>query len=174
MRSRIRQNPGGLAATFDDGVGSLRSGGTEPAAGGPVHAVRLTIPAKPEYIILGRLALAGVVGLHEAPLSEEVVGDLKLALTEACTNSVRHAYGGAEGAVSIVYELHRDRLVVEVADEGPGFVRDGPRPAEDELSEGGLGIAIIEALTDGLEITRGDRGGSRLRFVKRLGECTGR
>ncbi len=167
MRSRIRQNPGGLAASF-----SGNRAGFE--ASGRLHVVRLTIPAKPEYIILGRLALTGLAGLHASPLPEEVLGDLKLALTEACTNSVRHAYDGAEGAVSIVYELHPDRLVVEVADEGPGFVPDGREAADDELSEGGLGIAIIEALTDELEIARGDRGGSRLRFVKRLDECTGR
>jgi len=165
MRSRIRQNPGGLAA-FSGNEAGVQSGTAEP---GSVHVVRLTIPAKPEYIILGRLALTGIAGLHHAPLSEEVLGDLKLALTEACTNSVRHAYDGSDGAVSIAYELYRDRLVVEVADEGPGFVPDGRQADDDELSEGGLGIAIIEALTDELEITRGDRGGSRLRFVKRLG-----
>jgi len=141
-------------------------------ANGHPQPIRLTIPARAEYIILGRLALAGVAGLRAEPLSEEVLGDLKLALTEACTNSVRHAYEGGEGAVSIVYELHSDRLVVEVADDGLGFDRDRGRAAADEdeaeLIEGGLGIAIIEALTDELEITRADGGGSRLRFVKRL------
>jgi len=135
----------------------------------PVSIV-LTIPAKAEYITLGRLALTGIAGLRREPLSDEALGDLKLALTEACTNSVRHAYAGAAGAVSIAYELHDDRLVVEVADEGPGFEpAAGAQPGgEHELSEGGLGIAIIEALTDELEITRGADGGSRLRFVKRL------
>ena len=88
---------------------------------GSVQAIRLTIPAKPEYITLGRLALTGIARLRAEPLSEEVLGDLKLALTEACTNSVRHAYGGGDGSVEIVYELHRDRLVVEVVDEGEGF-----------------------------------------------------
>jgi len=139
---------------------------------GHPHAIRLTIPAKAEYITLGRLALTGVAGLRPEPLSDEVLGDLKLALTEACTNSVRHAYEGGEGAVSISYELHPDRLVVEVADDGLGFDREAGSAAhgEDdaELIEGGLGIAIIEALTDELEITRGRGGGSRLRFVKRL------
>ena len=48
-------------------------------------------------------------------MSEEVLGDLKLALTEACSNSVRHTYGGGEGLVEIVYELCPDRLIVEVA-----------------------------------------------------------
>ena len=147
----------------------MESGSIGPAGDGLLHAVRLTIPAKAEYITLGRLALIGLAGLHARPLSEEVLGDLKLALTEACTNSVRHAYDGAGGAVSIAFALHPDRVVVEVADDGFGFDRGGDEPPEDgELSEGGLGIAIIEALTDELEIARGEHGGSRLRFVKLL------
>ena len=138
---------------------------------GHVQSVRLTIPAKPEYITLGRLALTGIARLRARPLPQEVLGDLKLALTEACTNSVRHAYGDREGMVEILYELHEDRLVVEVSDHGNGF--EPPRePARvldaDELSEGGLGIAIIQALSDEFEIAESAQGGSRLRFVKRL------
>ena len=144
---------------------------SSPNGDGAVHAIRLTIPAKAEYITLGRLALTGIARLRAEPLSAEVLGDLKLALTEACTNSVRHAYADSDGLVEIVYELHSDRLVVEVSDHGEGFARP-PGPAEpgdgDELSEGGLGIAIIEALADELEIGKGAAGGSRLRFVKRL------
>jgi serine/threonine-protein kinase RsbW len=139
---------------------------------GDAHAIRLTIPAKPEYITLGRLALTGLARLRPEPLSPEVLGDLKLALTEACTNSVRHAYANGEGLVEIVYELHPDRLVVEVADEGEGFVPPlgvSTPPSEDDLSEGGLGIAIIQALSDEFEIgERRQGGGSRLRFVKLL------
>ena len=138
---------------------------------GHVQAIRLTIPAKPEYITLGRLALTGIARVRAEPLRQEVLGDLKLALTEACTNSVRHAYGDADGTVEIVYELHPDKLVVEVADEGEGFQPPTGRGApsvDDELSEGGLGIAIIEALADEFEIRERAQGGSSLRFVKRL------
>jgi serine/threonine-protein kinase RsbW len=130
-------------------------------------AVRLCIPAKPEYISLGRLALTGLSRLRTLP--DDVLADLKLALTEACTNSVRHAYDGGEGVVEILYELHPDRLVVEVTDSGEGFEHDGAAPDDaDDLVEGGLGIAIIQALADELEIGRPNGGGSRLRFVKRL------
>lgn len=136
---------------------------------GRAPAIRLTIPAKPEYITLGRLALTGISRLRDGGFSPEVLGDLKLALTEACTNSVRHAYGEETGSVEIVYELHPDRLVVVVADKGGGFTPPGRRLDEDELTEeGGLGIAIIEALSDEFEITQRDAGGSHLRFVKRL------
>ena len=128
--------------------------------------VRLTIPAKAEYVLLGRLALSGVTRMR--PLDEETINDLKLAVTEACTNSVRHAYRENGGIVDIVYELHDDRLVVEVSDDGAGF--DPNRLVEaGELTEGGLGIAIIRAVVDEFEVgERQDGRGSRLRFVKFL------
>jgi serine/threonine-protein kinase RsbW len=138
---------------------------------GHVHEIRLTIPAKPEYITLGRLALTGIARLRPEPLRQEVLGDLKLALTEACTNSVRHAYAGGEGLVEILYELHDDKLVIEVVDEGEGFeppAEPSTALVDEELSEGGLGIAIIEALADEFEIRERPQGGSFLRFVKHL------
>jgi serine/threonine-protein kinase RsbW len=131
--------------------------------------VRLTIPARAEYITLCRLALTGIARVRD--FSDEVLADLKLALTEAASNSVRHAYSGDDpvGVIEISYELRPDRLVIEVSDEGGGFdpaEADGP---PDELSEGGLGIAIIRAIADELEIGKQPGGkGSRLRFEKAL------
>jgi serine/threonine-protein kinase RsbW len=131
--------------------------------------VRLTIPARAEYITLGRLALSAIAGVR--PFSDETLHDLKLALTEACTNSVKHAYEDGTGSVDIVYELHGDRLAIEVGDSGSGFEpRQGSENGVDRLEEGGLGIAIIRALTDEVEIAEREGGGSRLRFVKLLGD----
>ena len=129
--------------------------------------VALSIPAKAEYIVLTRLALAGLARVRE--LGPEVVADLKLALTEACSNSIRHAYEeGRTGAVEIRYELNADNVTVEVADEGGGFDVGAAGETEREPDEGGLGIAIIRALTDELAIESNGQG-SRLRFIKYLG-----
>ena len=133
------------------------------------RVVRLTIPAKAEYITLSRLALAGLSRVRA--FSDETLADLKLALTEACSNSVRHAYGDGEGHVDISFDLRDDRLIVEVVDDGTGFQPDvaGVDGAEEELTEGGLGIAIIRSIADEVEIGGGRDGrGSRLRFVKLL------
>ena len=118
---------------------------TDPYSSG---VVALRIPAKPEYIALARLALSGLAQVR--PVEPETLADLKLALTEACSNSVRHAYHeGRDGTVDVRYELNGSELAVEVVDEG------------------GLGLAIIRALTDELAIDSHERG-SRLRFAKKL------
>ncbi|HEY8107261.1 MAG TPA: ATP-binding protein [Gaiellaceae bacterium] len=133
-----------------------------------MRSVRLSVPARAEYIALARLALSGLADI--GGLSEEQLADLKLALTEAVSNSVRHAYAGGAGLVSIAYELTGDALAVEVVDDGKGFDPERPAPLEgEELTEGGLGIAIIRTIVDEFELQSqpGVRG-SRLRFVKRL------
>ena len=109
--------------------------------------VQLTIPARAEYITLCRLAL-----------------------TEATSNSVRHAYvDDGDGVVEISYELLADRLVIEVTDEGAGFDPAETEGPPEDLSEGGLGIAIIRAIADEVEIkTRPGGKGSQLRFEKAL------
>jgi serine/threonine-protein kinase RsbW len=133
------------------------------------RAVRLRIPAKAEYITLCRLALTGLGRVRE--IGEDTMAELRLALTEAVSNSIRHAYGpNGVGHVEITYELQLGRLGIEVVDDGEGFDPD-ETPAFDgeELSEGGLGIAIIRTIADdfAIESKPGERG-SRLRFAKHL------
>jgi serine/threonine-protein kinase RsbW len=139
----------------------------DSTSNGDAHHIHLRIPARAEYITLGRLALTGLSRLHE--LSEETLADLKLALTEACSNSVRHAYrDGRTGVVDIDYDLRPDRLVIEVTDDGTGFDYVEADGEDSELTEGGLGLAIIKSISDEFELVDRDEGGSRLRFVKKL------
>jgi serine/threonine-protein kinase RsbW len=133
-----------------------------------MRTVRLRVPARAEYVALARLALSGLADIVALP--EELLADLKLALTEAVSNSVRHAYADGSGSVSVSYELSRDALAVEVVDDGKGFDPERPPALEgEELTEGGLGIAIIRTIADEFELQSqpGVRG-SRLRFAKRL------
>jgi serine/threonine-protein kinase RsbW len=132
-----------------------------------MRTVRLRIPARAEYIALARLALSGLADIVALP--EELVADLKLALTEAVSNSVRHAYDGGDGFVSVAYELSGGALAVEVVDDGEGFDPERPPALEgEELTEGGLGIAIIRTIADGSSCSPSRVRGPRLRFVKRL------
>jgi serine/threonine-protein kinase RsbW len=134
---------------------------------GSASVLRLKVPAKPEYLVLGRLVLTGLS--RSQPIDPDALSDLKLALTEACSNSIRHAYEREGGGVEIQFEVGEDFLAVEVLDEGPGFDPSLPTGDPEALDEGGLGLAIIRAVSDTTEIgRRADGRGSRLRFVKRL------
>jgi serine/threonine-protein kinase RsbW len=134
---------------------------------GSASVLRLKVPAKPEYLVLGRLVLTGLS--RSQPIDPDALSDLKLALTEACSNSIRHAYEREGGGVEIQFEVGEDFLAVEVLDEGPGFDPSLPTGDPEALDEGGLGLAIIRAVSDTTEIgRRADGRGSRLRFVKHL------
>jgi serine/threonine-protein kinase RsbW len=116
------------------------------------ETITLLMPAKSEYLILARLALAGIA--REVPMSESVLADLKLAVTEACGNAVRHAYASDNGVVHVRFTVDPEQIEVEVADEGAG---DGDRrpphePSDGMPAESGMGLAIIEAVVDELEI----------------------
>jgi serine/threonine-protein kinase RsbW len=121
--------------------------------------VRLSFPAKADYLLLARLALSGIA--REVPMDEEVLADLKLAVTEACGNAVRHAYGEGDGRVDVSYVVAPDRLELIVADQGAGLTLDleGPPPLEveqkPEAFESGMGMAIIRAIVDELEVRDG-------------------
>jgi serine/threonine-protein kinase RsbW len=133
--------------------------------------ISLSVPARPEYVIVCRLALEGLA--DAASLTPEVLSDLKLAVTEACANSIAHAYGTDAGLIRVDVALEPDRVLVEVVDEGVGM--DEPQiatfePDGDGLQEGGMGLALIQALVDDLHVGPGRDGrGTRVAFSKLLG-----
>jgi serine/threonine-protein kinase RsbW len=99
--------------------------------------VSLTIPARPDYLVLARLALAAVCRL--TPLSPEEIADLKLAITEAANDYVDDSRPlDDESRVSFSFRLLDDRLSMELS--GPG---SSVSAVEQELSR-----AIIEATVD--------------------------
>jgi len=129
----------------------------------------LVIPARPEYLLLARLALSGVARLAQA--DEEALADLRLAVTEAAANACRHAYPDGKGDVTIQLTLSDDQqLEVIVEDDGPGFETDSVTEwRAEELGEDGMGLAIIRAIAEDVEIgTRESGSGTRLRFTRSL------
>ncbi len=128
--------------------------------------VTLVIPARTEYLIVARLALAGIA--RGTPIDEGALADLKLAVTEACGNAVRHAHPSEHGVVRVDFDLGDGTIEIRVADAGPGIVAL-PDDERDELAESGMGLAIIRALVDDFEIRDGDGGrGTVVRMRKRL------
>src|SRR5215471_16422829 len=132
----------------------------------PAETVELRMDARPENLVLARLALGGVAA--RTPLGDDVVADLKLAVTEACTNAIEHAYAGNPGANEIVvrFALDDDALSVEVQDWGAGFDTELEPPRDDELRDrAGVGLMLIRSLTDELTIESGGAG-STISFAK--------
>jgi serine/threonine-protein kinase RsbW len=116
--------------------------------------VSLTIPARPDYLVLARLALSAVCRL--TPLSPEEVADLKLAITEAANDYVDETRGlEDESRLNFSFHLGDDQLLMDL-DGTTGPVA----AAEQELSR-----AIIEATVDQAEF-----GDGRTRLVKYLSE----
>jgi serine/threonine-protein kinase RsbW len=130
--------------------------------------ISLTFPAKADYLLLSRLALAGLS--RTQPFEPEILADLKLAVTEACGNAVRHAYSDDEGRVAVTFVLDRDRLEIVVEDHGSGLeVPESPEWAMPEEPESGMGMAIIRAVVDELEVASGTDGrGTVVRMTKYL------
>jgi serine/threonine-protein kinase RsbW len=130
------------------------------------HIVELRIPARAENLALARLALAGIGAIAGA--REDVIADLKVSVTEACTNSIQHAYAGRAGNVVVRYRAAGEVLEVEVADDGSGFDTNDPGNDSVEGSGGqGMGLMIIRELSDEVRM-ESDESGSRIVFSRRV------
>ena len=128
--------------------------------------VRISFPAKADYLLLARLALGGVA--RDVAFSDEVLADLKLAVTEACGNSVRHAYPEGDGHVTVAYGLDGETFVMVVEDQGIGVAaaRGAAGPAQ---LDGGMGMSIIRTIVDDMAVEPGPGGrGTVVRMTKRL------
>ncbi len=119
--------------------------------------VALTIPARPEHLVLARLALSAVCRL--TPLGPEAVADLKLAVTEAANDFFNQAEPAAgEGRLNFSFVLEDNRLAVGLG---------GPASAE-PTDEQELGRAIIDATVDEAHYEQG-----HIELVKYLPDTDG-
>ncbi|WP_181350145.1 anti-sigma B factor RsbW [Thalassobacillus sp. CUG 92003] len=127
----------------------------------PFDFIEIKVPAKAEYVGVVRLSISGIA--NRMGFTYEDIEDLKVAISEALTNGVKHAYSESEGGeITIGFGVYEDRLEVMVADHGGSFdlgevKRDiGPYQQDDEiedLREGGFGLFLIDALMDKVEIS---------------------
>ena len=104
-------------------------------------------------------------------LGEEETHRLKAAVDEACTNIIRHSYGGApDQRIVITFTLSEDRLEILLRDFGrkPDPARLEPREP-DASRPGGLGLPLIRSVMDEVEFDLSHAEGTALRLVKYLG-----
>lgn len=123
--------------------------------------VTLTVPAGAEYIDIVRLTLYGVATQMGYPFED--IEDMKVAVSEACNNAVLHAYAdGQQGEVDIRFIINREGLSICIKDKGRSFDVDEMRSRATSLHNkrlkdidaGGLGIFMMEALMDRVEVRK--------------------
>lgn len=151
---------GALGKMSDDHTadhGSAHSPGQEL----PDHPdLSLTLPARAENVAVVRHAIGG---LGEAvAIDDQTLSDVKLAVTEACTNTVVHAYPDGEGPLEVAVYVRDNRLMLVIRDEGRGIV---PRTDSPGL---GLGLPLIATLAEALELGTDDESRTEVRMTFRL------
>ena len=136
------------------------------------EAVELEVPARPDFLVIIRMVVTAFAHLHPE-YGEEQVDDLRLAVSEACTNGIdAHTTLAIPEPIKVRCEHSATELCVTVIDRGPGFdptdIEPHPPvtdPARLEY-ERGLGIPLIMTLTDESHFDSGE-GGTSVRLVIR-------
>jgi serine/threonine-protein kinase RsbW len=102
-----------------------------------------------------------------AGVTHECVGEVEVALSEACTNVYRHAGHGAE--YEVVINIGDEQLTMDVVDSGAGFgnLETAPTATEPD-AEGGRGIALMRALSDRAVFDTVSGGGGSVHLMKHL------
>lgn len=113
----------------------------------PSPDLQLLVPARAENVAVVRHAFGGLADALGLP--DQLAADIKLAVTEACTNVVLHAYGDRDGPLEVDASIVDTELVVIVRDRGEGI---HPRPDSPGL---GLGLPLIATLSQSLELGGG-------------------
>jgi anti-sigma regulatory factor (Ser/Thr protein kinase) len=121
--------------------------------------VLLTMPARAEGVGVVRQALTGVADALDFDAS--VLADMKMAVTEACTNVVVHAYED-EGMLEVEMLAGDEGLTIVVRDHGAGIQ---PRPARHGAPALGLGLPLIAALSDAFELSGASGSGTEVRMT---------
>ncbi len=123
--------------------------------------LEITLPARAENVAVVRHAVGGLGEVLD--VDDQTLSDIKLAVTEACTNVVVHAYPEGEGPMGLRASIEGRQLALVVIDRGRGIV---PRPDSPGL---GLGLPLIATLAESLELGTGLSEETEVRMTFDLG-----
>ena len=128
-------------------------------------SVRVSLPREVDSVPAVRRLLRSA--LATLRVDRQSGADLEIALTEACTNVVKHAAGADQFEVRL--HVADDHCAIDVLDNGAGFdARVADRGLPDVGSERGRGLLLIKALSDNVRMHSAPRGGSMIHFEKSL------
>jgi len=129
------------------------------------HRFGVTYRARPESVGEARAALADFA--RQAGATPEQVDGVRLAVSEAVTNAVLHAYRGAPGAIQVTAAIAGAELWILVADDGGGMQPRAERPGL------GLGLGLISQVCDDMAIVSRSGGGVEVRILFKLAVAAG-
>ncbi len=137
----------------------------------PELPLQLSIPNDAKWLTVVRLAVSGVASRLGA--SYEEVDDIKVAVSEACTNAIDHAFPSQEkgqGVICIRCHPGEAEMRIDVEDGGCGFDLQTAEVVDESAPEkrGGLGLFLIQKLMDETEVVSQPGGGTRVTMVKRF------
>lgn len=129
--------------------------------------LKFSVPGKAEYVGTVRLAVSSLANC--AGFDIEAVEDIKVAVSEACTNVVCHGKPNREECYEVACEVGEGRMIISVIDCAGGYdMTKYQRPMVNNPKEGGLGIFIIRALMDEVDIFSELGRGTSIKMVKYL------
>ena len=144
---------------------------------GQPENIELNIPCMSDYVGVIRLAVSGIA--TRMNFSIEEIEDIKIAVSEACTNAIQYAFDDAKDErVFITFNLSKEKLEIIVKDSGKGFNIENleNQPIEERNLENidenvprlGLGITFIKSLMDETEIISDFESGTTVRMAKHI------
>lgn len=128
--------------------------------------IHITLPSFPQFVSLARLTVASVGNM--IGFSVEDIEDLKVAVSEACTNALCH--GQCEDACyDLYYTVEPERIIIQVKDNGDGYKpEDVEEPVCPGEKAGGFGLFIIKTLMDEVSVETQKGIGTSITMIKRM------
>jgi len=133
---------------------------------------QLRLPSQSDNLSLIRDLISKVA--TQAGLNNEDAGKIELAVDEACTNVIKHAYGSnSNEIIDIQIKIEKTKLTIIVSDKGKGFNPDKIKIPDLNESirtgkRGGLGICLIKTLMDKVDFQMNPGTKNQVKMVKYL------
>ena len=129
------------------------------------ETIKMEISANPEYVSIIRLTTSGIA--NKVGFCLDDIEDLKVAISEACTNAIKHSL---EDRFTIIYTMIEKGLTIEIIDNGKVYnTKEVSEPDLDNLKESGMGLFIIESLMDKVNVESTEGKGTSIKMTKYLG-----
>ena len=129
--------------------------------------LRFSVHGKTEYVSMIRLAVSSAA--NTAGFNIEEIDDIKIAVSEACTNVVCHGQLNENDVYEVICNIGENEFFISVEDKAGGYdVDEYKKPSIDELKPGGMGLYIIQALMDKVDIVSQVGQGTKIEMIKYL------